>query len=77
MVELLEAIGANGIGLMVTLVVPTGPLHPPTVTYTEYMPVAKVVAPTMVGFCKVDVNAFGPVQLYVALAMRFENKFKV
>jgi len=31
----------------------------------------------MVGFCKVDVNAFGPVQLYVALAMRFENKFKV
>jgi len=52
MVELLVAIGAGGISLMVTLVVPIGPSHPPTVTYTEYIPVANVVAPTMVGFCK-------------------------
>ena len=76
-VELFVAIGAIGIGFTVTDVVPIGPLHPPTVMYTEYIPVANVVAPTMLGFCKADVNAFGPVQLYVAPATKFENKFNV
>jgi len=34
-VELFAAVGANGVGLMVTLVVPIGPGQPPTVANTE------------------------------------------
>jgi hypothetical protein len=33
---------------------------------TVYIPAANVVAPVIVGFCVVDVNEFGPDQLYVA-----------
>ena len=61
--ELFDAIGAGGISLIVTLVVPIGPVHPLTVTNTEYIPVAKVLAPAIVGFCNSDENAFGPLQL--------------
>lgn len=51
---------------MVTDKVPIGPLQPPTLANTEYTPVAKVEALVMLGFCKVDVKEFGPLQLYVA-----------
>jgi len=76
MVELLVAVGANGIGLMVTLVVPIGQDNHQQLQIQNTCG-ANVVDPTILGFCKVDVNAFGPVQLYVAPATRFENKFKV
>ena len=66
---LLLAVGAVGIGFTVTFVVPAGPVHPPAVAVTEYVPLAKVVADTMLGFCNVELNPFGPVQLYVAPAI--------
>jgi hypothetical protein len=62
-VELLAAVGAAGIGLIVTVVIPAGLVQPFTVCVREYVPLARTVTPAMVGFCKVDVNAFGPVQL--------------
>jgi hypothetical protein len=60
---LFPATGAAGIGLIVAAVVPAGLVHPRTVWVTEYVPLAAVVAAAMVGFCEVDVNPFGPVQL--------------
>ena len=36
-----------------------------------------MLAPTILGFCKVDVNAFGPLQLYVAPAIKLAFKFNV
>ena len=45
-----EAIGAAGVGLMVTDTVPIGPAQPPTVAFTEYNPPAKVVVPAILGF---------------------------
>ena len=36
-----------------------------------------MVAPGIVGFCKADVNAFGPLQLYVAPVTVLENKLNV
>jgi hypothetical protein len=41
--------------------------QPPVVITNEYVPAAAAVALGIVGFCKVDVNPFGPDQLYVAL----------
>jgi len=49
--------------LTVTLTVPAELVHPLTVAVTLYCPVAAVVALDIVGFCNVDVNPFGPVQL--------------
>jgi hypothetical protein len=63
-----DAVGVVGVALTVTLVVPAGELQVPTVTMTEYVPLLAVVAFAMVGFCRVEVNAFGPVQAYVAPA---------
>ncbi len=60
--ELLAAIGAAGIGLTVTLVIPAGPVQPNNVCVTEYVPLAKVLAGAIVGFCKFEVNVFGPDQ---------------
>lgn len=57
------AVGAIGVGLTTTATVPAAPGHPATVTETEYVPPAAVVAFARVGFCNVDVNPFGPVQL--------------
>ena len=57
--------GATGVGLIVTAVVPAGPVHPAVVAVTEYVPVAAVVTAVIVGFCVADVKLFGPVQLYV------------
>lgn len=59
---LLEGVGVAGIGLTVTTVVPAALVHPPTVTVTEYVPVAAVVAPAIDGFCTEEVKPFGPVQ---------------
>jgi hypothetical protein len=48
---LLEAVGAAGVWLMVTLVVP-GALggQPPTIALTEYVPLPAVVILAIVGF---------------------------
>ena len=67
--ELLPNVGAPGIPNTVTLNVPAGPGQPATVAVTEYIPVANVDAPGIVGFCTFDVNELGPVQLYVAPAI--------
>ena len=60
---MLPAVGAAGIALTVTLTVPAELAQPLTVAITLYNPVAAVVALAIVGFCNVDVNPFGPVQL--------------
>jgi hypothetical protein len=57
------AVGAAGIGLTTTLVVPVELEQPDTVVINEYMPEPLSVIPLIEGFCKLDVNVFGPVQL--------------
>jgi hypothetical protein len=59
----LEAVGV-GNGFTVTLVVAVA-VHPVSVTVTVYTPLIAVVDVAIVGFCAVDVNAFGPLQEYV------------
>jgi len=75
--ELLEGEGVAGIGLTVTIAVPAFPVQPPTVAVTEYVPVAAVVAPGMLGFCVDEVNPFGPVHEYVAPPMFDAERFSV
>lgn len=58
--ELLPAEGADGVWLIVTEVVPTGPVHPFSVAVTEYIPDASVVTLAMVGFCEAEVKLLGP-----------------
>ena len=60
---LLEAVGAAGIVLTVTLTVPAKLVQPLTVAVTEYIPVAANVTPAIDGFCKADAKPLGPVQL--------------
>ena len=55
------AIGATGNAFTVAVVVPAALVQPFTVTVTEYVPVAAVVAAGMEGFCKADEKLFGPV----------------
>ena len=50
----------------VVLNMPGRPVHPATVTYAEYTPLASVDAPGIVGFCSVELKLFGPFQLKVA-----------
>ena len=57
------AVGAAGAGLTVTATVPAGPAQPPIRAITEYVPDAVVVTEGIEGFCVVDVNEAGPVQL--------------
>jgi hypothetical protein len=60
----LEAVGV-GNGFTTTDTVPV-PVQPDaSVTVAEYVPLAAVVTDVMLGFCKDDVNPFGPVQLQV------------
>ena len=59
---LLEAVGAAGVGVTVTTVVPAGPRQPASVAVTEYVPAAAIVALGIVGFCMIAEKAFGPVQ---------------
>src|ERR1043166_9596692 len=61
--ELLPAVGAAGVWLTVTVTVPAEPVHPFTVAVTEYVPAAARVTFDMEGFCKVEVNPLGPLQL--------------
>lgn len=60
---LLPAVGADGGGFTTTAVVPAGPVHPLTVTVTEYVPASASTALAMEGFCEEDEKLFGPVQL--------------
>ena len=62
----LEAVGALGIGLTVTVVVPAVEVQPLAEAVTEYVPAIAVVALAIVGFCRFEVKPFGPVQEYVA-----------
>src|SRR5437763_14647282 len=49
-----------------TPVVPAAEVQPLTVIVTEYVPASAVVAFARVGFCRDDVNPFGPLHAYVA-----------
>ena len=59
----MEAVGVAGVALTVAVVVPAADVQPETVTVTEYVPVAAVVALAIDGFWSADVKPFGPVQL--------------
>ena len=59
---LLPAVGAAGVGLMVTAVVPAAPAQPATVTETEYVPEAAVVTAAIVGSSAAEAKLLGPVQ---------------
>ena len=48
------------------VVVADSDVQPPTVTVTLYVPLAAVVALVMLGFCRLEMKPFGPVQEYVA-----------
>ncbi len=60
---LLPGTGAAGMGFTVTEVVAAGPAQPATVTLTEYVPEAAVVAGVIAGSSSVEVKLLGPVQL--------------
>ena len=60
---LLPAVGAAGIGLTTTIVVPAGPGHPATVTVTEYVPASATIVLAIDGFCDEEEKLLGPVQL--------------
>ena len=64
-----EAVGVAGLAFTVTLVVPAVDVQLFTVAVTEYVPDIAVVALAMVGFCRLEVNPFGPDHEYVAPAM--------
>src|ERR1051325_10662758 len=52
-----------GVVLTTTTVDPCALVHPFTVTVTLYVPAAAAVTLAILGFCEVEVNPFGPVQL--------------
>jgi hypothetical protein len=56
-------IAADGSARTVAVVVANADLQPSTVTVTLYWPDASVVAKGIWGFCSLDVNPFGPVQV--------------
>lgn len=64
--ELLPAEGEVGELFTTTVVVPAGPVHPLTVTVTEYVPASVVETPPIVGNWVASVKPFGPLQAYVA-----------
>ena len=49
--------------MTVTEVEPAAEVQPLEVTVRLYVPVAAVVAPDIVGFCKEELKLLGPVQL--------------
>jgi hypothetical protein len=65
---LLPGAGVAGVACTVTDVTPLGPIQPPRLMSTEYVPEAATVAPVIVGSSSVEVKLFGPIQLYVAPA---------
>lgn len=60
---LLPTVGAAGVGLITTVVVLCGLVHPPIEIVSEYVPEAATVTPLIVGSSKPEVKLFGPVQL--------------
>jgi hypothetical protein len=56
-----------GVAFTVATVEPAAEAQPLTVIVTLYVPLAAVVALAIDGFCELELNPFGPVQLYVAL----------
>lgn len=62
--ELLDATGVAGIGFTTTLVVPCEEEQPATETLIVYIPELAGTAFAMIGFCNVELNPLGPVQLY-------------
>ena len=67
--RVLREVGAVGGGLTITATVPGNEVQPPDVIVTLYVPLIATVADEIVGFCNEDVNAAGPVQLYVPVAV--------
>ena len=63
---LLLAVGVAGVALTTTVVEPTALVQPLTVTVTLYVPASVGSTFAMFGVLDVEVNPFGPVQLYVA-----------
>jgi hypothetical protein len=60
---LLPAVGAAGVGLITTAIVPSGlEAQPGTVALTEYVPAAKAVTPAIEGFCVEAEKPLGPAQ---------------
>jgi hypothetical protein len=60
---LFPAVGAVGVGLTATAVVPAADGQPFTVTVTLYVPLTADVAFGIEGFCWVELKLLGPVQL--------------
>lgn len=63
---LLEAEGEEGDELTTTEVVPAAPVHPFTVTVTEYVPAFAEDTPAIEGFRVASVKLLGPDHVYVA-----------
>jgi hypothetical protein len=59
----------TGFEFTTTSVVPAALVQPPTVAVTEYVPALAGAGSGIEGFCNVELNPFGPVQLYVAPAI--------
>jgi hypothetical protein len=72
---LLVGAGVAGMAFTTALTVPATLVQPFTVTVTEYVPDAAVVAEAIVGFCNEEVNPFGPVHEYVAPATAAVDRF--
>ena len=68
-------VSTDGTAFTVAVVVPAALVQPLTVTVTEYVPVAAVVAAGMEGFCREELKLFGPVHEYVAAATAAVDKF--
>jgi hypothetical protein len=73
----LVAVGVAGIGLISTVVEPAALVHPPTITITLYVPALARVTLAIAGVLNVEVNPFGPVQLYVAPVTVGVERFNV
>jgi hypothetical protein len=75
--ELAPIVNTVGVWFTTTFTVFAALAQPEIVAVTEYTPAASVVAPTIVGFCAVEVNELGPLQLKVAPTVEVEVKLKV
>ena len=75
--ELLDTTGADGVRSTTTATVLCALVQPPTVTVSEYVPVAAGVTFVMDGSSNADEKLFGPVHAYVALATVFDVRFSV
>ena len=74
---LLETVGEAGITFTTTLVVADPLVQPFDEDVTEYVPEFIEVTFVITGFCKLEVNPFGPVQLYTPPDCPVVLRFKV